>query len=70
MFGSMSLMHWLIVVVVVLLMFGKKGKIGDIMGDLGRGFGELKKGLQGQEEVRVELQKQGKEMQKELAPRE
>jgi sec-independent protein translocase protein TatA len=43
--GSMSIWHWLIVGAVVLLLFGGKGKISDIMGDMAKGVKSFKKGL-------------------------
>ena len=43
--GSFSIWHWLIVGVVVLLVFGGKGKISDIMGDYAKGIKSFKKGL-------------------------
>lgn len=46
----MSLGHWVIVLLVVLLMFGLgKGKIPQIMGDLGKGLRSFKDGLKGEE---------------------
>jgi sec-independent protein translocase protein TatA len=43
--GGLSIWHWLIVGAVVLLMFGGKGKISDIMGDVAKGIKSFKKGL-------------------------
>ena len=43
--GGFSIWHWLIVGVVVLLVFGGKGKISDIMGDFAKGIKSFKKGL-------------------------
>lgn len=43
--GSLSIWHWLIVGAVVLLVFGGKGKISDIMGDFAKGIKSFKKGL-------------------------
>jgi sec-independent protein translocase protein TatA len=43
--GSLSIWHWLIVGAVVLLVFGGKGKISDIMGDVAKGIKSFKKGL-------------------------
>jgi sec-independent protein translocase protein TatA len=43
--GSMSIMHWLIVVAVVLLLFGR-GKIPELMGDVANGIKSFKKGMQ------------------------
>lgn len=42
--GSMSIWHWLIVLVVVLLLFGA-GKIPKLMGDMAKGVTAFKKGL-------------------------
>jgi|GEM_PF-5844064 len=42
--GSMSLFHWLIVMVVVLLLFGNR--LPSVMRSLGRGVTEFKKGLE------------------------
>jgi sec-independent protein translocase protein TatA len=43
--GGMSLFHWLLVGAVVLVLFGGKGKISDIMGDVAKGVKAFKKGL-------------------------
>jgi sec-independent protein translocase protein TatA len=45
MFGSKSLVHWIIVGVVFLLLFGGRNKISDLMGDVARGIKSFKKGL-------------------------
>lgn len=42
--GSFSIWHWLIVLVVVLLLFGR-GKIPDLMGDVAKGIKSFKKGM-------------------------
>ena len=42
--GGLSIWHWLIVIVVVMLLFGR-GKISDIMGDVAKGVKNFKKGL-------------------------
>lgn len=42
--GSFSIWHWLIVIVVVMLLFGR-GKISDLMGDVAKGVKSFKKGL-------------------------
>jgi sec-independent protein translocase protein TatA len=42
--GSMSIWHWLVVALVILLLFGK-GRISDMMGDLAKGIKSFKKGL-------------------------
>ncbi|MFN0042245.1 MAG: twin-arginine translocase TatA/TatE family subunit [Alphaproteobacteria bacterium] len=43
--GSFSIWHWLVVLAVVLLLFGGGGKISKILGDMGRGIKNFKKGL-------------------------
>jgi sec-independent protein translocase protein TatA len=43
--GSFSIWHWLIVLAVVLLLFGGRGKISQIMGDFGKGLNAFKKGV-------------------------
>lgn len=43
--GSLSIWHWAIILVVVFLVFGGKGKISDLMGDAGKGIKSFKKGL-------------------------
>ena len=43
--GGLSIWHWIIVGAVVLIVFGGKGKISDIMGDVAKGIKSFKKGL-------------------------
>lgn len=43
--GGLSIWHWLIVGGVVLLLFGGKGKVSDIMGDVAKGIKAFKKGM-------------------------
>lgn len=43
--GTFSIWHWLIVLVVVLVLFGGKGKISSLMGDFGKGLKSFKKGM-------------------------
>jgi sec-independent protein translocase protein TatA len=43
--GSMSIVHWMIVIVVVVLLFGR-GKISGLMGDVAEGIKSFKKGVQ------------------------
>jgi sec-independent protein translocase protein TatA len=44
--GGLSLWHWIVIIAVVALAFGKKGKISELMGDVAQGFKAFKKGLQ------------------------
>jgi sec-independent protein translocase protein TatA len=43
--GSLSVWHWLLFLAVALLMFGGKGKISSIMGDVAEGIKSFKKGM-------------------------
>jgi sec-independent protein translocase protein TatA len=43
--GSLSIWHWLIVIAVVAVLFGGRGKISDLMGDVAKGVKSFKKGL-------------------------
>jgi sec-independent protein translocase protein TatA len=42
--GSLSIWHWMLVIAVVLLLFGR-GKISDLMGDVAQGIKAFKKGM-------------------------
>jgi sec-independent protein translocase protein TatA len=50
--GSFSIWHWMLFGAVALLLFGGKGKISDIMGDVAKGIKSFKKGMadEGEEE--------------------
>jgi sec-independent protein translocase protein TatA len=43
--GSLSIWHWIIVLAVGLLVFGGRGKISDLMGDVAIGIKAFKKGM-------------------------
>jgi len=43
--GGMSIWHWMLFGAVALLLFGGKGKISDIMGDVAKGIKSFKKGM-------------------------
>ena len=43
--GTFSIWHWIIVLAVVLLLFGGRGKIPNLMRDMGQGINAFKKGL-------------------------
>ncbi|MBT4890289.1 MAG: twin-arginine translocase TatA/TatE family subunit [Rhodospirillales bacterium] len=47
--GAFSIWHWLIVLVVVLVLFGGKGKVSALMGDFGKGLKSFKKGMKDEE---------------------
>lgn len=46
--GSFSLWHWLVVIILVLLLFGR-GRISDMMGDIGKGLKSFKQGMADEE---------------------
>ncbi len=48
--GTFSIWHWLIVLVVVLLLFGR-GKIPELMGDMAKGIRSFKKGMSDEDET-------------------
>ncbi len=61
--GGLSLWHWLVVGVVILLLFGK-GRFSDMMGDVAKGIKSFKKGMSEDDEApkpaataRIETQK-------------
>jgi sec-independent protein translocase protein TatA len=43
--GGLSIWHWMLFGAVALLLFGGKGKISDIMGDVAKGIKSFKKGM-------------------------
>lgn len=53
--GSFSIWHWAIVAVIVLLLFGGRGKLSGIMGDAAKGIRAFKEGLKGEEETEEEV---------------
>jgi sec-independent protein translocase protein TatA len=48
--GSLSIWHWIVVIAVVLLLFGR-GKISDLMGDVAQGIKAFKKGMQDDDKI-------------------
>jgi sec-independent protein translocase protein TatA len=55
--GSMSIWHWLVVGVIVLILFGGRGKISELMGDVARGIKSFRKGLSEDEKPLEQAQK-------------
>ena len=43
--GSLSIWHWVVVAVIVMLLFGGRGKISGLMGDFAQGIKAFKKGM-------------------------
>ena len=48
--GSFSLMHWVLVVLVIVLLFGG-GRISGLMGDVAKGIKAFKKGMADDDEA-------------------
>ena len=51
--GTFSIWHWLIVLAVVLLLFGGRGKISQLMGDFGKGLKSFKSNMKEDELIRA-----------------
>jgi len=43
--GAFGPIHWIVVAIVVLLLFGGRGKLSGIMGDAAKGIRAFKEGL-------------------------
>ncbi len=43
--GSLSIWHWIVVLAVVLLLFGGRGKLSGLMGDAAKGIRAFRDGL-------------------------
>jgi sec-independent protein translocase protein TatA len=52
--GTFGPIHWLIVAVAVLLLFGGRGKISGMMGDTAKGIRAFREGLKGEDEAKHE----------------
>jgi sec-independent protein translocase protein TatA len=57
--GSMSLMHWLIVAVLVILLFGGS-RFSNMMGDVAKGIKNFKKGMSEEDEAKPATRIEGK----------
>ncbi|MBU3078452.1 twin-arginine translocase TatA/TatE family subunit [Sphingomonas quercus] len=55
--GGFSLIHWLVLGLVVLLLFGR-GRFSDMMGDVAKGLKSFKKGMAEDDEPAPRLQAQ------------
>ncbi len=51
--GSLSIWHWVILLAVVALLFGGRGKLSGLMGDAAKGIRAFKDGLKGEDDNRV-----------------
>ena len=48
--GAFSIWHWIIVLIVVLILFGGKGKLSGIMGDFGKVLKNFKDQMKSKED--------------------
>lgn len=48
--GGLSIWHWIVVLIVVMLLFGR-GKISELMGDAAKGIKAFKKGMSEDEQA-------------------
>jgi sec-independent protein translocase protein TatA len=51
--GSLSIWHWIVVIAVILLLFGR-GKISELMGDVAQGIKAFKKGMSEDEAAKAD----------------
>ena len=54
--GAFSIWHWIIVLIVVLILFGGKGKLSSIMGDFGKGLKNFKDQVKSNKEIDEEIE--------------
>ena len=47
--GALTPLHWVLVAVVALLLFGGRGKLSGLMGDAAKGIRAFRDGLKGEE---------------------
>jgi sec-independent protein translocase protein TatA len=52
--GAFTIWHWLVVLIIVALVFGGRGKLSGIMGDAAKGVRAFREGLKGEEEAHEE----------------
>ncbi|CAN5271198.1 twin-arginine translocase TatA/TatE family subunit [soil metagenome] len=51
--GAMQPIHWIIVAVLALLLFGGRGKLSSLMGDAAKGVRAFKEGLKNEDEAKA-----------------
>ena len=52
--GGLSIWHWIVVIAVIALLFGGRGKISSLMGDFASGIKAFKKGMSEDETAKTE----------------
>ena len=48
--GGLSPIHWLIILAVLVVIFGRPGKLSGFMGDAAKGIRAFREGLKGEED--------------------
>jgi len=54
--GALSIWHIILIAGIVLILFGGKGKLSDVMGDFAKGINSFKKGLSDEDQPKVSEQ--------------
>ncbi len=67
--GGFGIWHWLIVIILVMLLFGK-GRVSDMMGDLGKGLKSFKAGMAEEDEAKRDAQTRLGDPQRQISPQQ
>lgn len=62
--GTFSIWHWVIVLVIVAILFGGRGKLSSIMGDAAKGIRAFKDGLKNEEHAEAAAEEEAKPLPK------
>jgi sec-independent protein translocase protein TatA len=66
--GGLSIWHWIIVGAVILLVFGGRGKISEMMGDMAKGIKAFKKGMSDDDAASAEPRREPKSIDHQSSP--
>lgn len=66
--GAMSIWHWIILLLIVVLLFGR-GKISEVMTDVAKGIKSFKKGM-AEEEQEIAKSSPAKTIENDVSTRE
>ncbi|MBY0612264.1 MAG: twin-arginine translocase TatA/TatE family subunit [Beijerinckiaceae bacterium] len=67
--GAWGIGHWLVVALVVMVLFGGRGKISGIMGDFAQGIKAFKKGLSEDETAEAKTPGELKSVAEQTSPK-
>ena len=65
--GFTSIWHWVIVLIIIVILFGGRGKLSSLMGDLGTGLRNFKRGMNEDDDQEVN-EAQSKQLEVALDP--